>query len=111
MKIINNCDELIEYMMNEFQEVNLCDPNIPMYIEFEGTISQLNDCTLDYISVIIRHKNCFFAIEESYNTYEYDDLFDVFCIPGDILDLNKNYSCITLPGYVRQELIATLKGE
>lgn len=95
LKILNNCDEFIDFMNNEFM-------NYPLdIIVFQGDILrvcrtgiQYPESTVDSIFVSEREVDGFFYLQLAREDR-----------------LNMMTPTIMVPNYVKEELIATLKGE
>lgn len=94
----NNCNHLIETLST----ITLKETDI---VEFQGTRCGITRCTTDYIKKIYCRNNTMFGVD---NTY--DGVFDLFVFNGEV-DFDDSYICISLPHYVKDELIATIKEE
>ena len=96
MKCLNNCDELIKFIiegLNEYKYNN---------VEFQGDNIEVTTTTLDYIDIGVIKGRCLIIISQSL-----DGAFDLHCIHG-IVDFNKQYPCVVVPDYVKNELLDTL---
>ena len=105
MIYINNCNELISFMVHAYNAI----PRIVDTVVFQG-----DECTIDGMmpnpvtnKVIIPHESnkYKFVLEDSFNR---ELSVFIYSIDDDRYDQTV---VITLPKYVKNELIATLKGE
>lgn len=97
-KTLNNCDELINFVLNELNSYD-CEE-----LEFQGDSCEVTLTTLDYIEIGIIKENCLITISSSA-----EGGFDVHCIEG-LVHFDRQYPCVVVPDYVKDELIETLKG-
>lgn len=112
MKNIAGCDELIEYLRRKTIDREI--------VQFEGTFCEIGGVEPDTDGLFIlnpKFPNTLFIVGETYNGHTYDreycdpyKVFDFFVITGSAFRLDEA-ACITLPEYVKDELIATAKGE
>lgn len=94
MKILNNCDELIEFINNELADYPYDT------VEFQGDTLEVKragieypTCTIGNISVSDREIDGKFFLQLTRN------------------NLHMMTPTIMIPNYIKEELIATLKGE
>ena len=99
VKTLNNCDELIEFVCNELADYTL------EFIDFQGDILEVTKTDLTYEEFGIIKENTLVSISSSAEGY-----FDLHAVKSPI-NFNDNFPCIVMPNYVKEELIATLKGE
>ena len=99
MRILKNFDELIEFVMNELSEYS--DP----VVVFQGDILEIDETDLSYEEFGIIKDDTLISISSSTGSD-----FDLHAIKG-LINFEKSYPCVVVPNYVRNELIATLKGE
>ena len=99
MRILNSCDELIEFVMNELSEYS------DHVIMFQGDILEIDETDLSYEEFGVIKDDPLISISSS---TESD--FDLHAIKGPI-NFEKSYPCVVVPNYMRNELIAALKGE
>ena len=99
MRILNSCDELIEFVMNELSEYS--DP----VVVFQGDILEIDETDLSYEEFGVIKDDTLISISSSTGSD-----FDLHAIKG-LINFEKSYPCVVVPNYVRNELIATLKGE
>ena len=99
MRILKNFDELIEFVMNELSEYS--DP----VVVFQGDILEIDETDLSYEEFGVIKDDTLISISSSTGSD-----FDLHAIKG-LIDFEKSYPCVVVPNYVRNELIATLKGE
>ena len=117
MRILNSCDELIEFVMNELSEYS------DSVVMFQGDVLEIDETDLSHEEFEVVDV---FGIDKTDLSYEEfgvikDDTlisissstgsdFDLHAIKG-LINFEKSYPCVVVPNYVRNELIATLKGE
>lgn len=103
---IKGCDELINWLSDPLTQEELCLK--PVMGNKGSIIFQGDKCEIEYFEPdtlqLFIHNNCIFAV----SGVEFDDMFELQCIPNGTA-LTDYY--VTLPAYVRDELIATIKGE
>lgn len=99
MRILNSCDELIEFVMNELSEYS------DHVVMFQGDILEIDETDLSYEEFGVIKDNTLISISSSTGSD-----FDLHAIKG-LINFEKSYPCVVVPNYVRNELIATLKGE
>ena len=99
MRILNSCDELIEFVMNELSEYS------DHVVMFQGDILEIDETDLSYEEFGVIKDDTLISISSSTGSD-----FDLHAIKG-LIDFEKSYPCVVVPNYVRNELIATLKGE
>lgn len=99
MRILKNFDELIEFVMNELSEDS--DP----VIMFQGDILEIDETDLSYEEFGVIKDDTLISISSSTGSD-----FDLHAIKG-LINFEKSYPCVVVPNYMRNGLIATLKGE
>lgn len=99
MRILKNFDELIEFVMNELSEYS--DP----VVVFQGDILEIDETDLSYEEFGVIKDDTLISISSSTGSD-----FDLHAIKG-LINFEKSYPCVVVPNYVRNGLIATLKGE
>ena len=99
MRTLNSCDELIEFVMNELSEYS--DP----VVVFQGDVLEIDETDLSYEEFGVIEDDTLISISSSTGSD-----FDLHAIKG-LINFEKSYPCVVVPNYVRNELIATLKGE
>ena len=99
MRILKNFDELIEFVMNELSEYS--DP----VVMFQGDVLEIDETDLSYEEFGVIKDDTLISISSSTGSD-----FDLHAIKG-LINFEKSYPCVVVPNYVRNELIATLKGE
>ena len=99
MRILKNFDELIEFVMNELSEYS--DP----VIMFQGDVLEIDKTDLSYEEFGVIKDDTLISISSSTGSD-----FDLHAIKG-LINFEKSYPCVVVPNYMRNELIATLKGE
>ena len=99
MRTLNSCDELIEFVMNELSEYS------DHVVMFQGDVLEIDETDLSYEEFGVIKDDTLISISFSTGSD-----FDLHAIKG-LIDFEKSYPCVVVPNYVRNELIATLKGE
>ena len=99
MRILINFDVLIELVMNELSEYS--DP----VVVFQGDVLEIDETDLSYEEFGVIKDDTLISISSSTGSD-----FDLHAIKG-LINFEKSYPCVVVPNYVRNELIATLKGE
>ena len=99
MRTLNSCDELIEFVMNELLEYS------DHVVIFQGDILEIDETDLSYEEFGVIKDDTLISISSSTGSD-----FDLHAIKG-LINFEKSYPCVVVPNYVRNELIATLKGE
>ena len=99
MRILKNFDELIEFVMNELSEYS--DP----VVVFQGDVLEIDETDLSYEEFGVIKDNTLISISSSTGSD-----FDLHAIKG-LVNFEKSYPCVVVPNYMRNGLIAALKGE
>ena len=99
MRILKNFDELIEFVMNELSEYS--DP----VVMFQGDILEIDETDLSYEEFGVIKDDTLISISSSTGSD-----FDLHAIKG-LINFEKSYPCVVVPNYVKNGLIAALKGE
>ena len=99
MRILKNFDELIEFVMNELSEYS------DHVVMFQGDILEIDETDLSYEEFGVIKDDTLISISSSTGSD-----FDLHAVKG-LINFEKSYPCVVVPNYVRNELIATLKGE
>ena len=99
MRILKNFDELIEFVMNELSEYS--DP----VVMFQGDVLEIDKTDLSYEEFGVIKDDTLISISSSTGSD-----FDLHAIKG-LINFEKSYPCVVVPNYMRNELIATLKGK
>lgn len=97
---LNNCDELIEFVCNELADY----PSD--IIEFQGDILKIDKTDLSYEEIGVIKGDTLVSISSSAEGF-----FDLHAIKSPIDFTKDSFPCVVVPDYVKDELIATLKGE
>lgn len=98
MRILKNFDELIEFVMNELSEYS------DHVIMFQGDILEIDETDLSYEEFGVIKDNTLISISSSTGND-----FDLHAIKG-LINFEKSYPCVVVPNYMRNGLIAALKG-
>ena len=99
MRILKNFDELIEFVMNELSEYS------DHVVMFQGDVLEIDETDLSYEELGIIKDDTLISISSSTGSD-----FDLHAIKG-LINFEKSYPCVVVPNYMRNGLIATLKGE
>lgn len=99
MRILKNFDELIEFVMNELSEYS--DP----VVVFQGDVLEIDETDLSYEEFGVIKDDTLISISSSTGSD-----FDLHAIKG-LVNFEKSYPCVVVPNYIRNGLIAALKGE
>ena len=99
MRILKNFDELIEFVMNELSEYS------DHVVMFQGNILEIDKTDLSYEEFGVIKDDTLISISSSTGSD-----FDLHAIKG-LINFEKSYPCVVVPNYMRNGLIATLKGE
>ena len=99
MRILKNFDELIEFVMNELSEYS--DP----VVVFQGDVLEIDETDLSYEEFGVIKNDTLISISSSTGSD-----FDLHAVKG-LINFEKSYPCVVVPNYMRNGLIAALKGE
>ena len=99
MRILKNFDELIEFVMNELSEYS--DP----VVVFQGDVLEIDETDLSYEEFGVIKDDTLISISSSTGSD-----FDLHAVKG-LINFEKSYPCVVVPNYMRNGLIAALKGE
>lgn len=99
MRILKNFDELIEFVMNELSEYS------DHVVIFQDDVLEIDETDLSYEEFGVIKDDTLISISSSTGSD-----FDLHAIKG-LINFEKSYPCVVVPNYVRNGLIATLKGE
>ena len=99
MRILKNFDELIEFVMNELSEYS------DSVVMFQGDILEIDETDLSYEEFGVIKDDTIISISSSTGSD-----FDLHAIKG-LINFEKSYPCVVVPNYMRNGLIAALKGE
>ena len=99
MRILKNFDELIEFVMNELSEYS------DHVVMFQGDVLEIDETDLSYEEFGVIKNDTLISISSSTGSD-----FDLHAIKG-FINFEKSYPCVVVPNYMRNGLIAALKGE
>ena len=99
MRILKNFDELIEFVMNELSEYS------DHVVMFQGDVFEIDKTDLSYEEFGVIKDDTLISISSSTGSD-----FDLHAIKG-LINFEKSYPCVVVPNYMRNGLIAALKGE
>ena len=99
MRTLNSCDELIEFVMNELSEYS------DHVVMFQGDILEIDETDLSYEEFGVIKDDTLISISSSTGSD-----FDLHAVKG-LINFEKSYPCVVVPNYMRNGLIAALKGE
>lgn len=97
MKIINNCDELIEFVCNELVDYS-CNS-----VMFQGDVLEVTKTDLSYEELGVIKRDILISISTSAEGF-----FDLHAVKSPIDFTKDSFPCIVVPDYVKDELITTL---
>ena len=106
MKILNKCDELLAYLFEIYDDTKYACGG---HIMFQGDICEIGGVMPDRDCILMpsyKFPRTVFAIDD----YDVDDQFILYIFKGDSFVLDQTLA-VKLPDYVKDELIATIKGE
>ena len=99
LAVCNDCNELIDFVINKLN-------NYPLdFLEFQGDTLEVTKTDLSYEEFGVIKGDTLVSISSSAEGF-----FDLHAVKSP-MNFNDNFSCVVVPNYVREELIATLKGE
>ena len=99
MRILKNFDELIEFVMNELSEYS------DHVVMFQGDVLEIDETDLSYEEFGVIKDDTLISISSSTGSD-----FDLHAVKG-LINFEKSYPCVVVPNYMRNGLIAALKGE
>ena len=99
LAVCHNCNELIDFAINKLNDYPLD------FLEFQGDTLEVTKTDLSYEEVGVIKGNTIISISSSAEGF-----FDLHAVKSP-MSFNDNFPCVVVPDYVREELIATLKGE
>ena len=99
MRILKNFNELIEFVMNELSEYS------DHVVMFQGDVLEIDETDLSYEEFGVVKDDTLISISSSTGSD-----FDLHAIKG-LINFEKSYPCVVVPNYMRNGLIAALKGE
>ena len=99
MRTLNSCDELIEFVMNELSEYS------DHVVMFQGDVLEIDETDLSYEEFGVIKDDTLISISSSTGSD-----FDLHAIKG-LINFEKSYPCVVVPNYMRNGLIAALKGK
>ena len=99
MRTFNSCDELLEFVMNELSEYS------DHVVMFQGDVLEIDKTDLSYEEFGVIKDDTLISISFSTGSD-----FDLHAIKG-FINFEKSYPCVVVPNYMRNGLIAALKGE
>ena len=106
MKILNNCDELLAYLFEIYDDTKYACGG---HIMFQGDICEIGGAMPDRDCILMpsyKFPKTIFVIDE----YDKDGQFTLYIFKGGSFVLDETLA-VKLPNYVKDELIATIKGE
>lgn len=99
LAVCNDCNELIDFAINKLNDYPLD------FLEFQGDTLEVTKTDLSYEEFGVIKEDTLVSISSNAEGF-----FDLHAIRSP-MGFNDNFPCIVVPEYVREELIATLKGE
>ena len=104
--MLNNCDELLAYLFKACGDTRYA---CGVHIMFQGDICEVGGFMPDRRCTLMpsyKFYKTIFAIDD----YDEDDQFILYIFKGDSFVLDQTLA-VKLPNYVKDELVATIKGE
>ena len=99
LAVCHNCNELIDFAINKLN-------NYPLdFLEFQGDILEVTKTDLSYEEFGVIKGDTLMSVSSSAEGF-----FDLHAVKSP-MSFNDFFPCIVVPDYVKEELIATLKGE
>ena len=99
LTVCHNCNELIDFAINKLNDYSLD------FLEFQGDTLEVTKTDLSYEELGVIKGDTLVSISSSAEGF-----FDLHAVKSP-MSFNDTFPCIVVPTYVREELIATLKGE
>ena len=99
LAVLNSCDELIEFVCSELEDYPLG------FVEFQGDVLEVTKTDLPCEEFGVIKGKALISI-----SFSDEGHFDIHIIKRP-MSLKGSFPCIIMPDYVKEELIATLKGE
>ena len=99
LAVCNDCNELIDFAINKLNDYPL------NFLEFQGDTLEVTKTDLSYEEFGVIKGDTLVSISSSAEGF-----FDLHAVKSP-MSFNDNFPCVVVPDYVREELIATLKGE
>ena len=99
LEVCHNCNELIDFAINKLNDYPLD------FLEFQGDTLEVTKTDLSYEEFGVIKGNILISISSSTEGF-----FDLHAVKSP-MNFNDFFPCVVVPDYVREELIATLKGE
>ena len=106
MKILNNCDELLAYLFEIYDDTKYACGG---HIMFQGDICEIGGAMPDRDCILMpsyKFPKTVFALDD----HDENGQFNLYIFKGGSFVLDETLA-VKLPNYVKDELIATLKGE
>lgn len=98
MRILKNFDELIEFVMNELSEYS------DHVVMFQGDVLEIDETDLSYEEFGVIKDDTLISISSSTGSD-----FDLHAVKG-LINFRLSYPCVVVPNYMRNGLIAALRG-
>ena len=106
MKILNNCDELLAHLFEIYDDTKYACGG---HIMFQGDICEIGGAMPDRDCILMpsyKFPRTVFALDD----HDENGQFNLYIFKGGSFVLDETLA-VKLPNYVKDELIATLKGE
>ena len=106
MKILNNCDELLAHLFEAYDNAEYACGG---HLMFQGDICEIGGAMPDRWCILMpsyKFPRTVFAIDD----HDENGQFNLYIFKGGSFVLDETLA-VKLPNYVKDELIATLKGE
>lgn len=99
MEVLNNCNELLEFVCNRLTNYQ------HKTVEFQGDTLEITTISIIFGEIGVIKGNTLISVTPSLEGF-----FELQAVESPIC-CQKPYPCVVVPDYVREELIATIKGE
>lgn len=99
LAVCSNCNELIDFAVNKLNDYPL------EFLEFQGDTLEVTKTNFNYEEFGVIKGDTLVSISSSAEGF-----FDLHAVKSP-MNFNDSFPCVVVPDYVREELIATLKGE
>ena len=99
MKMLKNCDELIEFVCNELADYP-CD-----IVIFQGDELEVTKTDLSYEEFGVIKGDTLVSV-----SFTAEGFFDLHAVKSPIDFTKCSFPCVVVPDYVKGELLAALKG-
>lgn len=100
LAVCNNCNELIDFAINKLNDYPLD------FLEFQGDTLEVTKTDLSYEECGVIKGDTLVSISSNAEGF-----FDLHAVRSPIDFTKDSFPCVVVPEYIKDELLATLKGE